>query len=193
MESLQSTATPVKKKIVPACWSMCPEFELLDRQVANDVSPFEAIDPNVPIGKHIFDPKRAIKKFRRSAAGNYELAEDLRPPQVLLATTYYLMGEVLAKPVDLPFSTLYGFIRDRLRAVRTDLTLQSCRDSFAIQCHELAVRFMIAAGHLLAEEERAAFEPQQNCEQLNGSLSALRELYKSERVRLGRSASFYSF
>lgn len=164
---------------------MCPEFELLDRQVANDVSPFEAVDPNASAGRYIFDPRRAVKKFRRSAAGNYELAEDLRPPQVLLATTFYLMGSVLNEhwPASLSFASVYGFIRDRLRAVRTDLTLQSCRDSVAVQCHELAVRFMIAAGHLLAEEERAAFEPQQNCEQLNGSLSALREIYKSTQQR----------
>ncbi len=174
---------------------MCPEFELLDRQVANDVSPFEAIDPSVPAGRYIFDARRAIKKFRRSAAGNYELAEDLRPPQVLLATTCYLMSNVLSQqwPSTLSFAAVYGFVRDRLRAIRTDLTLQSCRDEFAVRCHELAVRFIIAAGHLLSEEERAAFAPQQNCEQLNGSLSALRELYKTTQRGSRNEAEMQSF
>lgn len=166
---------------------MCPEFEMIDRQVTNDVSLFEAQIPfNPPQGKLIIDPKRAVKKFRRSAAGNYELAEDLRPPEVLLATTVYLMKEVLGDerwPANnVPFAVLYAFIRDRLRAIRTDLTLQNCKNLSSIRIHELSIRFLIAAGHLLCEEERAAFEPQQNNEQLNGCLSALREMYKTVRL-----------
>ena len=171
----------------PACWGMCPEFEMIDRQVTNDVSLFEAQIPfNPPQGKLIIDPRRAVKKFRRSAAGNYELAEDLRPPDVLLATTVYLMKEVLGDerwPANnVPFSVLYAFIRDRLRAIRTDLTLQNCKNLSSIRIHELSIRFLIAAGHLLCEEERAAFEPQQNNDQLNGCLSALREMYKTVRL-----------
>lgn len=166
---------------------MCPEFEMIDRQVTNDVSLFEAQIPfNPPQGKLIIDPRRAVKKFRRSAAGNYELAEDLRPPEVLLATTVYLMKDVLGDerwPTNsVPFSVLYAFIRDRLRAIRTDLTLQNCKNLSSIRIHELSIRFLIAAGHLLCEEERAAFEPQQNNEQLNGCLSALREMYKTVRL-----------
>lgn len=172
---------------------MCPEFEMIDRQVTNDVSLFEAQIPfNPPQGKLIIDPVRAVKKFRRSAAGNYELAEDLRPPEVLLATTVYLMREVLGDqrwPANnIPFSVIYAFIRDRLRAIRTDLTLQNCKNLSSIRIHELSIRFLIAAGHLLCEEERAAFEPQQNNEQLNGCLSALREMYKT--VRLTQPANF---
>ena len=166
---------------------MCPEFEMIDRQVTNDVSLFEAQIPfNPPQGKLIIDPARAIKKFRRSAAGNYELAEDLRPPEVLLATTVYLMRDVLGDQQwpdnSVPFSVVYAFIRDRLRAIRTDLTLQSCKNLASIRIHELSIRFLIAAGHLLCEDERAAFEPQQNNEQLNGCLSALREMYKAVRL-----------
>ena len=166
---------------------MCPEFEMIDRQVTNDVSLFEAQIPfNPPQGKLIIDPKRAVKKFRRSAAGNYELSEDLRPPEVLLATTVYLMKDVLGDarwPANnVSFSVLYAFIRDSLRAIRTDLTLQNCKNIQSIRIHELSIRFLIAAGHLLCEEERAAFEPQQNNEQLNGCLSALREMYKTVRL-----------
>ena len=172
---------------------MCPEFEMIDRQVTNDVSLFEAQIPfNPPQGKLIIDPGRAVKKFRRSAAGNYELAEDLRPPEVLLATTVYLMREVLGDqrwPTNnIPFSVIYAFIRDRLRAIRTDLTLQNCKNFSSIRIQELSIRFLIAAGHLLCEEERAAFEPQQNNEQLNGCLSALREMYKT--VRLTQPVNF---
>lgn len=166
---------------------MCPEFEMIDRQVTNDVSLFEAQIPfNPPQGKLIIDPKRAVKKFRRSAAGNYELSEDLRPPEVLLATTVYLMRDVLGDERwpsnNVSFSVLYAFIRDRLRAIRTDLTLLNCKNIASIRIHELSIRFLIAAGHLLCEEERAAFEPQQNNEQLNGCLSALREMYKAVRL-----------
>lgn len=160
---------------------------MIDRQVTNDVSLFESQVPFNPLsGKLIIDPKRAVKKFRRSAAGNYELSEDLRPPEVLLATTVYLMKEVLGDerwPANgIAFAVLYAFIRDRLRAIRTDLTLQSCKNLASIRIHELSIRFLIAAGHLLCEDERAAFEPQQNNEQLNGCLSALREMYKSVRL-----------
>ena len=179
-----NTQTKTKE---PECWGMCPEFEMIDRQVTNDVSLFEAQIPfNPPHGKLIIDPKRAVKKFRRSAAGNYELAEDLRPPEVLLATTVYLMRDVLGDGKwpenNVPFAVLYAFIRDRLRAIRTDLTLQNCKTIQSIRIHELSIRFLIAAGHLLCEEERAAFEPQQNNEQLNGCLSALREMYKAVRL-----------
>jgi hypothetical protein len=168
---------------------MCPEFEMIDRQVTNDVSIFEAQIPfNPPQGKLVIDPKRAVKKFRRSAAGNYELSEDLRPPEVLLACTVYLMKDVLGDAKwsenDVSFAVLYAFIRDRLRAIRTDLTLQNCKSLSSIRIHELSIRFLIAASHLLCEEERSAFEPQQNNEQLNGCLSALREMYKAVRLTM---------
>lgn len=173
---------------------MCPEFEMIDRQVTNDVSLFEAQIPfNPPQGKLIIDPKRAVKKFRRSAAGNYELSEDLRSPEVLLATTVYLMRDVLDDERwprhNVSFSLLYAFIRDRLRAIRTDLTLLNCKNIASIRIHELSIRFLIAAGHLLCEEDRAAFEPQQNNEQLNGCLSALREMYKTVRSSNNSSTS----
>jgi hypothetical protein len=185
LNALSNTSTNVTKE--PDCWGMCPEFEMIDRQVTNDVSLFEAQIPfNPPQGKLIIDPHRAVKKFRRSAAGNYELSEDLRPPEVLLATTIYLMKEVLGDqrwPANnVSFAVIYAFIRDRLRAIRTDLTLQNCKNVFSIRIHELTIRFLIAAGHLLCEEERAAFEPQQNNEQLNGCLSSLREMYKTVRL-----------
>jgi hypothetical protein len=161
---------------------MCPEFEIIDRQVANDVNVFEATETTAALGpgKMVIDPAKAVKKFRRSAAGNYELAEDLRPPEVLLEAANYLMRDLLGQygREASAFPALYGFIRDRTRAIRTDLTLQGGRDARAIHIHELTVRFLIAAGHLLCEEERATFEPQQNLEQLNGCLSALREMYK---------------
>lgn len=177
---------------------MCPEFEMIDRQVTNDVSLFESQIPfNPPQGKLIIDPKRAVKKFRRSAAGNYELSEDLRPPEVLLATTIYLMRDVLGDEKwpsnGVPFSVLYAFIRDRLRAIRTDLTLQNCKNIQSIRIHELSIRFLIAAGHLLCEEERAAFEPQQNNEQLNGCLSALREMYKAVRLSGTNTSDFLKY
>ena len=39
-----------------------------------------------------------------------------------------------------PFYEVHGFIRDRGRSVRTDLTFQNVRDEVAVDIHERLIR-----------------------------------------------------
>ena len=53
--------------------SMCPEAEMKEREMEGGISSFEATDatakPSVPFRNRVADPAKAVKKYRRSAAG----------------------------------------------------------------------------------------------------------------------------
>lgn len=57
----------------------CPEFEILEREIQNGLDSLEMdSEGNV-------DPEKAVKAYRRSAAGlDQPLPSDVRPPEVLL-------------------------------------------------------------------------------------------------------------
>ena len=79
---------------------MCPLYERLERELHLDVSVLEATDSvkvtGVPLKIH---PGKAVKKFHRPAAGNEApFPEDVRPPQVLLATLDYLFQYIWCNP-----------------------------------------------------------------------------------------------
>lgn len=71
--------------VVGTCPDMCPEFERLDRQVSQELHFFEMLagTENDPCPQA--DPRLAVKKYRRSAAGKDPeiFPEDIRPPAVL--------------------------------------------------------------------------------------------------------------
>ena len=53
------------------------------------------------------------------------------------------------------FSPTFDFIRDRLRSVRNDFTMQHETGPLAIECHERCARFHILALHF--ERDRTGF------------------------------------
>lgn len=52
---------------------MCPESEMREREAEGGLSSFEATEatakPSVPFRNRVADPNKAVKKYRRSAAG----------------------------------------------------------------------------------------------------------------------------
>lgn len=170
--------------LVGICQDMCPEYERLERQLHLDLTrPFETL-PNDPT---TVDPHRAVKKYHRPAAGNEApLPEDVRPPAILLKTLDHLLSLHVLLRTDVPFLETQKFLRDRMRSLRQDLTLQSIKSHEAVHINQCIARFHIYCGVVLREAPKAEFDPFQNLEQLRKVLQTLFELYedghKHERI-----------
>ena len=68
------------------CMDMCPEYERHEREYQKGLDPFERLPMTDPSEYHV-DHKRAVKRYRRSAAGDPPpLPCDVRPPPVLKVT-----------------------------------------------------------------------------------------------------------
>lgn len=67
------------------CTLKCPEFEMLERDMQNDLDDLEKdSEGNI-------DPEKAVKKYRRSAAGGEQpLPSDVRTPDAL-NVRYYII------------------------------------------------------------------------------------------------------
>ncbi|ORX61587.1 hypothetical protein DM01DRAFT_1125563 [Hesseltinella vesiculosa] len=155
------------------CEAMCPRFEMVERSLQNGLDPLE-MNENGEL-----DPEKAVKRYRRSAAGNEQpLPSDVRSPLVLLQTLDYLVGTVLPSYT---VEKCHPFIRDRTRSIRQDFTLQNIRDRYAIEAHERIARFHILALHELCGLDEERFSIQQETEQLNKVLISLMEFYDDLR------------
>jgi len=101
------------------CEEMCPEFEQFAReqQGRNGLSSFEILEgTNFAANRRpLIDRNRAVKAFERSSAGKLFLPQDVRTPATLIKTLKYLMESILSS--DAPYASIYGFVRDRSRAV----------------------------------------------------------------------------
>ncbi|KAF8323833.1 hypothetical protein DL93DRAFT_2049034 [Clavulina sp. PMI_390] len=147
---------------------MCPAFEVIEREYQNQISKFER-DPVTGL----VDPARAVKVFKRPAAGDeMQLPSDVRPPLVLKKTLDYLFHELLPQ---YPFEETHNLISDRTRGVRQDFTVQHERGDIAIECHERIVRYHILAFHQMKSVPNFRF--QLELEQLHKSLTSLMEFY----------------
>jgi len=100
------------------CEDMCPSQEAAFRTENGLTSVCEG-GPGAAL--------RLVKRFARPAAGHQlQAAEDLRPAPVLQRTMRHLFEEVLARsPV--PLTAKYGFLSDRMRAIRQDAVIQRLR------------------------------------------------------------------
>ncbi|KAI8137919.1 SAC3/GANP/Nin1/mts3/eIF-3 p25 family-domain-containing protein [Fennellomyces sp. T-0311] len=170
------------------CQSMCPDFELVEREVQHMLDPLE---------KDAFghaDPSKAVKRYRRSAAGNEQaLPSDVRPPGVLVKTLDYLIGTVLSS---IPFIECHAFLWDRTRSIRQDFTLQNIRNAVTVQVHEHIARFHILALHELCEYSEEKFSQQQEFEQLGKVLISLMEFYddlRAEGISLPNEGEFRAY
>lgn len=176
-------ATHGSQPVVPTCEEMCPEYEQVERELHLDVHPFEAkLGAMGQSGSgYVMDPAKAVKKYHRPAAGNEApLPEDIRTPECLRRTLFYLLHDILDNK-QYPFTDIHSFIRDRTRSIRQDLTLQGCRDPRSVELHEQIARFHIISGHLLCEADPAEFDAFQNTEQLRKVLQSLHELYSDSK------------
>ena len=152
--------------LVGTCMDMCPEYERVERQLHLDLTrPFEM--------------EVAVKKYHRPAAGNdAPLPEDVRPPIVLLRTLDYLLSEAVLLRTDVPFVETQKFLRDRMRSLRQDLTLQGVKSLEAVHINQCIARFHIYCSVALRDVPKAEFDPFQNLEQLRKVLQTLYELYE---------------
>lgn len=65
----------------------------------------------------------------------------------------------------------HHFVRDRMRSIRQDYTLQNERGLSAIKVHEQVARYHIMCAHLLCESEN--FSESQEMEQLRKGMQAI--------------------
>lgn len=126
---------------VGTCRDLCPPAERARREQERRLHRLEVA------------PGRAVKEYRRPAAGQAPPRPcELRPPAVLLDTVRYL-ARLVAERADAPRAEVAGFVADRLRAVRLDLALQ--RSGLA----EAALVLEAAQAVLLAVVARLGPEP----------------------------------
>ncbi|KAJ2673424.1 actin cytoskeleton and mitosis protein, partial [Coemansia sp. RSA 1285] len=175
-------------RLVGTCTLMCPAFEREEREMKNALAPQEFAP-----GTRKADPRRAVKTFHRSAAGNEEpLPEDLRTADTLLGTLDYLVDTVVAN--DQTLVGCHGFVRDRTRSIRQDFTIQNIRDRRTVAACERIARFHILSLHVLCGHKD--FAEQQDLEQLRNTLKTLIELYddhRKARVACPNEAEFYAY
>ncbi|KAJ3710129.1 SAC3/GANP/Nin1/mts3/eIF-3 p25 family-domain-containing protein, partial [Lentinula guzmanii] len=152
---------------------MCPRFERYRRERENNLFPWETLPP--PHHKRV-DHARAVKAYER-APGDKTLPSDLRPPGVLVGVLDYLFGELIPKE---GFVRVFGFVRDRTRAVRGDFTMQHERGREAIGCHERCVRFHVLALHEMRGEKEFSVSLEE--QQLMNTLQSLKEFYTDQRT-----------
>ncbi|CAM9397993.1 unnamed protein product [Ectocarpus sp. 12 AP-2014] len=194
------------------CMSMCPESERREREAEGGLSSFEATEASagasVSFRQRVADPKKTVKKYRRSAAGrDMHSPELLRPLSVLQTTTQYLVQDVFAvacsssssvssqrrrdrggSPTSL-IAQAYMFVEDRLRAVRQDLTVQGLAlegTTGAAEVLQTTANFYILAGYLMSDEARInVFDRHLHTRELQGVFSSLAELFfQGARVEL---------
>ncbi|KAJ3730621.1 SAC3/GANP/Nin1/mts3/eIF-3 p25 family-domain-containing protein, partial [Lentinula raphanica] len=148
---------------------MCPRFERYRRERSNNLfHPWETLP--APAHKRV-DHFRAVKAYER-AAGDKTLPSDLRPPRVLEGTLDYLFGDLMVRE---GFKRVYGFLRDRTRAVRSDFVMMHERGREAVRCHERCARFHLVALHEMRGEGEFSVSLEE--QQLMNTLQSLKEFY----------------
>ncbi|KAJ3155413.1 hypothetical protein HDU86_004315 [Geranomyces michiganensis] len=173
------------RDFVGECQDMCPEYERHEREYQKGLMEFEKVP-----GSEAVDHARAVKRFRRSAADDEKpLPCDVRPPPVLERTLDYLVQSVLP---EFGLSRTYGFLRDRMRAIRKDITLQNLRGPEAVSLFERIARY-----HLMCSQKLCAeIDIKQEYEQLGKTLQSLMEFYndlRDQKVYMPNEAEFRAY
>ncbi|XP_016895520.1 SAC3 domain-containing protein 1 isoform X2 [Cynoglossus semilaevis] len=168
------------KQTVPkgTCQTMCPAHELRARERQKRLHRFEILqgteNERCPRG----DPLHAVKEYSRPAAGKDATnPADLRPTPVLLKTVCYLINDVAASPDLHPWTEVYSFVFDRLRAVKQDMIIQRVSGPDCVSILERAVRFLVYASFRLCGEPLGLYDPSINDTHLQENLSWLLDCY----------------
>ena len=162
---------------VGTCPDMCPAAERAQREKERRLHRFE-VAPGCRGDRPRADPQRAVKEYRRPAAGKARPPpSQLRPPSVLLATVRYLAGEV-AERADASSAEVASFVADRLRAVRLDLALQDAGDAEAAGVLEAALAVLLAVvARLGPDAVRGPADPVLLQAQVQEGFGSLRRCY----------------
>ena len=124
------TVNEQNMKIEP--YTMCSRKEVNFRQRSNEISVFEATIETAdrPPSDRQLDPTRAVKKYRRSAAGGIGKDQQYPPRNLdeLYRTVEYLIDMLIHWQTSLrltapatSFLELVHFVEDRIRAIQVDL------------------------------------------------------------------------
>jgi len=113
------------------CLRMCPIAELIDDKdtMGRPSHPFEVLGANINTKQKI--PRDVsmkyqlthVKEYVKASAGQDLKLQTLRPPEVLVMTTRYLINVVLGQNY-IPFGDRYSFVEDRLRSIQKDVQQQ---------------------------------------------------------------------
>jgi SAC3 domain-containing protein 1 len=178
--------------IVGSCTGMCPDDEIKRRERSGCVHFFERAKGCEFQRRPRADRNKMVKEFSRPAAGKDDIrCTDLRPADVLVKTTIYLVDEISSVSSQ-PFYKVYHFVFDRLRAVRQDLVIQRINNTDAIHILEMTVRFLVYSSYKLCEESLDNFDPHINNTHLQECLKRLLVLYSSPDVCRCHQAEFVS-
>ncbi|XP_029841362.3 SAC3 domain-containing protein 1 isoform X1 [Ixodes scapularis] len=164
--------------VVGRCGDMCPRREREWREKERLLDPFEIVPGTEKQARPKADRDRAVKQFARSAAGQRQASPDeLRPPDVLLRTTSYLLRTIVPSK-EASWSSIYHFVWDRLWSVRQDMTVQGIRGTTCITVLEQAVRFYVYASFRSCQEgPNSGFDAHINGQHLQECLKRLLVLY----------------
>ncbi|KAJ8766396.1 hypothetical protein K2173_022455 [Erythroxylum novogranatense] len=166
--------------IIGLCPDMCPESERLERERKGDLDHFERVDGD----RNQTDKSLAVKKYNRTADREANL---IRPMPILQKTIDYLLN-LLDRPYDDKFLSLYNFLWDRMRAIRMDLRMQHIFNLEAITMLEQMIRLHIMAMHELCEYTKGegfseGFDAHLNIEQMNKTSVELFQMYDDHRKK----------
>ncbi|XP_066528563.1 SAC3 domain-containing protein 1 isoform X2 [Hoplias malabaricus] len=166
--------------VVPrgTCTSMCPISETRQREAQNRLHRFEMLAGTERERLPRADTTRVVKEYSRPAAGkDATRASDLRPPDVLLKTVYYLVDEIAACPTLKPWTEVYSFVFDRLRSVRQDMVIQRISGPECVSVLERTVRFLLYGSYRLCGQPLRLYDPHINNTHLQECISWLLECY----------------
>ncbi|MFH4983257.1 hypothetical protein AB6A40_009966 [Gnathostoma spinigerum] len=176
------------------CMGMCPVAEVAFRRKNNLIHILET-DAAITLEKKSScdevcetsrapkcNPNRMVKEYTRSAAGRGSChPESVRPYPVLLNTVRYLLG-LQKENVTVDWATVYGFICDRLRAVRFDMTVQRMNVENSLSLLETMIPFYISTFY---ECERNPFPTYDR----HLHMQQLKECFSLWRASVDRSTS----
>lgn len=176
-----------KSFIRGTCMQMCPPREIASREKQRRLHFFETLAFTSPTSnssgqqaKLKADSRVVVKEFSRSAAGKSIDPSDLRPANVLLKTMNYLIGEIASKDSVYSWQMIYGFVFDRIRAIRQDLVVQRITGKPVVEIFEKACRFHILSGYKLSESPLDVFDPKINNDHTTECLKRLLYFYETE-------------
>jgi len=120
------------KSEMSGAFLMCCEEEALERQRHDDIHPLEStIDTAMlPSSKRVFDSGMVVRKFIRSGAGADLHSKPHRTVDQLQVTVDYLIrvvwkadgcSDLMRHIREFTIATRYGFVMDRLQAVRQEI------------------------------------------------------------------------
>lgn len=172
---------------------MCPQREISLREQQRCFHFFETLaftsDSNNILDekKSAIDPLAMVKEFSRSAAGKSLDPSSLRPANTLQQTMNYLVKKIASKDGVFPWKMIYGFMFDRIRAIRQDLVIQGITGKLAVEIFEKTCRFHILSGYKLCESPMDVFDSKINDDHTSECLKRLLGLYDEEIVSVCNS------